>query len=215
MRKIKTRRRPEIAAAALAVADEKGLDAVSMRAVAARLGLTPMALYGYFRNKDELLDGIYGSLLAELPGPEPGEEWRERLRSLARAVRAVGHRHPAAFPLLLTRPPATADGVRAVERVYRVLLDAGVGEEEVARVERMVSTFVLGFVLSEVTERFSAGALEPARRRRLLGAAELPAHHRLGPRLDAPVDWDREFETDMADVVAMVEKTARKSRREE
>lgn len=208
MRKLKTRRRPEIVDAALAIADERGLDALSMRAVAARLELTPMALYGYVRDKEDLLDALHGRLLAEIPEPDPGRDWRGRLREVAHGIRQVGHRHPAVFPLLLTRPAATAEGVRAVELVFRALVDAGVPEPQIPRVERLVSTFVLGFVLSEVTTRFAPGTVPPAERLRLRPAAEIPVHHRLGPLLSAPVDWDAEFDTGLTDIVGMVEAIA-------
>src|SRR5690606_17206172 len=132
--------------------------------------LTPMALYGYFRGKDDLLDGMVGRILDEIPRPPSSLDWRERLRVLARGAREVAKRYPSAFPLLLTRPAVTPEALRLVDSLYGLLLEAGVPEREVARLERLLSTFVLGFVVSEVSGRFSRGSQSPARRRAGAGA---------------------------------------------
>src|SRR5580692_8431174 len=93
-------RRDQILDAALAMADEQGLDAVTMRAVAARIGVTAMALYPHVSSKDDLLDGLVDHLLAELSRPDPAQPWPDRLRALGRSAREVAHRHPAVAPLL-------------------------------------------------------------------------------------------------------------------
>lgn len=142
--------------ATLELAEEHGLDAVSMRRVASRLGVTPMALYHHVRNKDDLLDSLVERLLAELPLPDPALPWEQRLRQLANALRETAVRHPDAFQMLLGRPVATADAVNVREAVYAALRDAGVPDELVPRAERLLSTFVLGFAASEAGGRFSA-----------------------------------------------------------
>jgi AcrR family transcriptional regulator len=140
----------------LALADEQGLAAVSMRAVAARVGVTPMALYRHVGDKSQLLDGLVEQLLAELPLPEPGLPWRDRLGTLSAAVRATARRHPGVFPLLLQRPAATPGALRVRESLYGALREAGVPDAEVPQVERLVSTMVLGFAASEAGGRFTA-----------------------------------------------------------
>ncbi|MFI6480502.1 TetR/AcrR family transcriptional regulator [Nonomuraea sp. NPDC050663] len=198
MRKLKTSRRPEILDAALAIADERGLEAVSMRAVAAALGVTPMALYGYFRNKDELLDGLVERLLAEIPQAEGG--WEERLRALAWGYRQVARRHPAAFTLMFSRPSLTLDATRVVDAVYQALLDAGVPEADVPRLERLASTFVLGFALSEANGRFSPESTA----KRAARGKDLPGHRRLADHLDPEQDLDQEFAADLADLMRII-----------
>ncbi|MEV4111481.1 TetR/AcrR family transcriptional regulator [Nonomuraea sp. NPDC049695] len=199
MRKLKTSRQPEILDAALAIADERGLEALSMRAVAERVGVTPMALYGYFRNKDELLDGLVGRLLGELVPDDPGQTWQERLGAIAWAIRRLAREHPAVFPLLLLRTSVTPDGVKLVDLAYQALLDAGVPEADVPRVERLMSTFVLGFALSEVSGRFSHASKDIRRRR----GTDMPAHQRLAGHL-TPDDWDAEFADDLADLMRII-----------
>jgi AcrR family transcriptional regulator len=106
---------------ALALVDERGLAAMSMRAVAERVGLTSMALYPYVGGKDALLDGLVDLLHIEL-GSEVGDDrtdidWRHRLRALGRAVRGLAARHPGAFPLLLNRSAAGSSWLK--EKKYK------------------------------------------------------------------------------------------------
>lgn len=197
-------RRQEILDAALALTDEGGLDAVSMRAVAQRVGVTAMALYPHFSGKEALLDGLVGRVLADLPRPDPDGSWQDRLGAMAHAVRELAHRHPSVVPLLFSRPAVTPDAVRVVDAIYQALLDAGVPPDQVARLERMLSTFVLGYVVSEVGGRFSRGTLGTRERRGQLPGTELPAHHQLGSWLDAPWSWEAEFEADLADLTQLI-----------
>ena len=209
-------RRQEILDAALALADEKGLDAVSMRAVAERTGVTPMALYPHVGSKAALLDGMLGRLLADLLPPvaaAESQDWRQRLRTIAHLARGLAHRHPWAATLIFSRPSVAPDAVRVVDQIYAALIDAGVPDADVARVERLVSTFVIGYGASETGGRFSTGTLNPRGRRAQLAAAVLPAHNALATWLDTPVDWDAEFETDLDDLERLVEAIASGSAR--
>ncbi|MDI2126511.1 TetR/AcrR family transcriptional regulator [Yinghuangia seranimata] len=205
-------RREEVLDAALAIADEAGLDAVSMRAVADRLGVTPMALYRHVDGKDALLDGLVGRVLAGLLPADGGKElpWGERLRALAYACREATLRHPWSAQLLFSRPAVTLDAVRVVELVFTALLDAGVPEHEVPRLERLVSTFVIGFAVSEAAGRFGPGRIDTRSRRAGFGEGELPAHQRLAPWLDLPLDVAAEFDADLADLERLIEAAARR-----
>ncbi|GAA4586344.1 TetR/AcrR family transcriptional regulator C-terminal domain-containing protein [Planotetraspora phitsanulokensis] len=204
-------RREEILDAALAIADEHGLDAVSMRAVADRVGVTPMALYRHVSDKAALLDGVVGRLLATLlpSDAEAGHAWNERLSALAHACRAITQLHPWAAHLLFSRPAVTPDAVRAVDVIYTALIEAGVPEREVPRLERLISTFVLGFAASEASGRFAPGPLDPRSHRGRLPDGELPGHSRIAPWLDLPVDLGAEFEADLDDIRRLIETVAR------
>lgn len=208
-----TERRREILDAALAIADESGLTAVSMRAVAQRVGVTAMALYPHVSSKDDLLDGMVGRLLAELPLPDPAERWPDRLTAIAAAARSLAYRHPAAVPLLFSRPSVTPDAVAVVDALYLALIDAGIPHAQVPRLERLVSTFVLGYSISEVAGRFSAGAVNLRGLRAQLEDAALPAHRTLLPWLERPVDYDAEFTADLADLFTLIESVVAAGRR--
>lgn len=136
------------------MADEHGIEAVTMAGVAERLGVTPMALYRHVANKADLLDGVVELLLTEFPPPSSERPWQERLTALAANIRTTAHRHPTVFPLLLQRPATTDEARQTREAVYVALVDAGVPKDRTAQVERLASTAILGFVISEVAGRF-------------------------------------------------------------
>lgn len=127
-----------------------------MQSVADRLGVTPMALYRHVDNKRDLLDGVVESLLDEIPAPSDGSSWQEQLATMGNALRRLARRHPTVFPLLLKLPATTPKARERRDRVHQVLRQAGIGEHDVERVERVVSTIVLGFAVSEVSGRFAA-----------------------------------------------------------
>jgi AcrR family transcriptional regulator len=201
-------RKQEISKAALEIADEQGLAAVTMRSVARRVGLTPMALYGHIGDKEGLLDSMLGQLLSEISLPDEAGTWQERLTILANEARTLAKGHPGAIGLVFARPSVTAGAVRVVDAVYVALLDAGVPPDEVPRVERLLSTVVLGYATSEANGRFSGGTLNPRGSRGQLPEGELPGHASLSRWLETPVDWDAEFERDLADMVVLIERLA-------
>ena len=152
--------RDTVLVAALAIADADGLDSLSMRAVAERLEVTPMALYRYVGGKQELLDGLVERLLLEWPLPQSGQPWRAQLTEMAASMRATARRHPQVFPLLLQRSVATAGAKRVREAIYEALREAGVDSDSIPRIERVLSTFIIGFAASEAAGRFSVGRRE-------------------------------------------------------
>jgi AcrR family transcriptional regulator len=183
---------------ALALVDERGLAAMSMRAVAERVGLTSMALYPYVGGKDALLDGLVDLLNSEVGtawGDDPADiDWRQRLRALGRAVRALAHAHPGAFPLLLNRPAAGASTSWLTAALRGTLHDAGVTADQVPRLARMICAFFLGYTTGEVTGGLPAGTGEPA--------AE-------GGPSEGSERGAREFDADLDDLVRMVEAAVR------
>jgi len=125
-------RRAQIVDAALAVAQERGLAAMTMRSVAEHLGSSVMGLYRHVATKEELLDELVGRLLAEVDRAEPSQPWPQRLHHLAQQVFALAARYPSVVPLLMTqgrpgRPPHSValpphgrpGGPRAAHRALR------------------------------------------------------------------------------------------------
>jgi AcrR family transcriptional regulator len=200
-----TDRRQEILDAALLIADERGLAGVSMRAVAERVGVTPMALYPHVGSKAALLDGMLGRLLGDLvPALAAEEDWADRLSRYARQASEMVERHPWAVTLMFDRPAVTPDAVRFVDAIYTALLAAGVPPPLVPRIERLISTFMLGFAASVAGGRFGPATLDPRGRRGQLPEGALPGHAAVGPWLDREVDWAAEFEADLADLHRMI-----------
>jgi AcrR family transcriptional regulator len=86
--------RQDVALAAVAIADADGIDKVTFRAVAARLGVGVMSLYSYVPDKQALVYDMCEEAIAELRLPEPTGDWRTDMHRLAHEQRAVLHRHP-------------------------------------------------------------------------------------------------------------------------
>lgn len=139
---------------ALALADREGLCAVSLRAVAKELGVTPMALYRHVGDKQGLLAGMVERLIAQITVPDAGASPRDRLGHLAAALRRLARSHPATFPLLLQEPASTPAARARRDLLHGELQRAGVTPAHADRVERLLSTFLLGFAASEAGGRF-------------------------------------------------------------
>ncbi len=215
LRKPKAERRAEILDAAIALADAEGLAAVTMRAVGQRVGVTAMALYGYFPGKDSLLDAMAEQVISEVPdslSALPG--WRDRLLALAGLAREMAREHPSVIQYLFSTPAQTPRTLRALDFIYQALLDAGVPGAEIPRLERFVSTFIMGWALSEVNGRFTTSGqfavsrMSRRERRELLGPDELPAYDQLAAVRDAPTDWDAEFLADFTGILSLIEVAA-------
>ncbi len=112
--------RPQVLAAAVALADREGLAAVSMRHLAAELGVVPMALYKHVSDKNDLVAGMIDLVVAGYAAPPPGLEWREGVRRRVLAARDALLEHPWLRPAIET----------ATERTPAVLahMDAVAGE---------------------------------------------------------------------------------------
>src|SRR3954447_22718424 len=94
--------RDRILQAALELADESGIESVTMRGLAQVLGFEAMSLYNYVANKDDLLNGILDLVLAETEPPSPAGDWRTAIRSSAISVHQGLTRHPWACPLVMS-----------------------------------------------------------------------------------------------------------------
>jgi AcrR family transcriptional regulator len=113
--------------AAEAVAGE-GFDALTMRAVAARLGAVPMASYNHFQTKEQLVDALLDRVLSRFE-PEPAtDDWVEDLRRFARAHRRLLARHPWAVAPLFARPNPGMSSVRIGELALGILRRAGLSD---------------------------------------------------------------------------------------
>ncbi|WP_369139140.1 TetR family transcriptional regulator [Modestobacter versicolor] len=99
--------RDRVLAAAVALADEAGIDAVSMRGLAQHLGVVPMALYKHIANKDELLDGMVDVVLGEVGPVDPELGWQDAVRQRVLAARRAVLRHPWARPAIESRTHRT------------------------------------------------------------------------------------------------------------
>jgi len=142
----------DIVAAAVAVADAEGADAVSMRRLAREMRVGAMSLYWYVSSKEELLQLMLERVQADAEAPEPTGDWRADLRTYARNSRAALLRHSWAIDFLGHGPPSGPNDARNLERLLAALDGLGLDMAGVMYVALTVGTFVLGAALREVQE---------------------------------------------------------------
>jgi AcrR family transcriptional regulator len=145
-------------AAALAIIDRDGADALSMRRLARALDRNPMALHRHAPDKAALLDSIAETVLAELRVDSADPDWAGQLRAVARRFRALALAHPHVVPLIVTRPLATplslrpAATLRPLEDILALLTRAGFSEPDALHIYRALFGFLHGHVLDELQE---------------------------------------------------------------
>jgi AcrR family transcriptional regulator len=147
--------RSAIVSAALSVVDKFGLERVTIRAVAAEVGVPPMSLYSHFANKEELLDLMYAEVAYRLYTDIECETWQAAMTGLCNQVRRVLLEHPAWLPLLSR--PAMPLAVPLRERVLRLLTAAGLAPEEALASMTQASLMAIGLVMVELAFREAAG----------------------------------------------------------
>lgn len=131
--------------AAIAVADEQGMSALSMRAVGERLGRTAMALYTYVPNKAELLDLMYDKVLGQLPTEYPSDQgWRAALTAWVGDVRAFYLWHPWVLQVSQARPVLGPNEFTMLETLLRILRQTGLERSVLRGVVGVVTQFVRG-----------------------------------------------------------------------
>lgn len=140
--------RERIVRAAIGLADANGLDAVSLRKVAATLDVGPMRLYGYIDTKDELLDLMLDTVYAEIR--PTGDSWREVLHSVADITRRAVHQHEWLADLIGGRPQLGPHALARGEAVVAAL--GGVDVDIVMPVVTAVDAYVIGTVRREIAE---------------------------------------------------------------
>ncbi|MFD9129139.1 TetR/AcrR family transcriptional regulator [Kitasatospora sp. NPDC059571] len=161
-----------ITAAALELADRDGLDALSMRAVADRLGVRHTSLYRHVASREELLVELVDHMLGEVSLPEPGPDWRAATEAGARAYHRVLNAHRALAPLLTRGQLLGPNALRAREQGLRVLIEAGWEPALAVRIYLTVTHFVVGACVLD-----SGGAARTAEQRAAMADlfAALPA----------------------------------------
>ncbi|MFE9425015.1 TetR/AcrR family transcriptional regulator [Kitasatospora sp. NPDC006697] len=191
--------RPRVLAAAIELADRQGLGALTMRRLAAELGVEPMALYRYASGKEALLDGMVEAFYAEVTdrlGPVRAG-WRREVHRIAEVFCVVADAHPAVFPLVVTRPLALpvsrrpAPMLRLNERMLGLISSAGYDDRTTLRIYRSLVGWVLGYLLVEKRPVVdNPDEPDPLLR---LGLHRLPAaeYPRLRETVPLSADYDR------------------------
>jgi AcrR family transcriptional regulator len=148
--------REQVLHAALELADEGGLAAVTMASVGARLGVEAMSLYRHIGNKEEMLDGLVDRVFTEIEVPADAPDWREALRRRAVSVHAALRRHPWAVGLMESRAQPGPATLGHHDAMVAILLRAGFDGRGATRVYNLLDSYIYGFALQEATLPFSS-----------------------------------------------------------
>lgn len=164
--------RDRIISHALETVDEEGLDALSLRALGKRLGVSQTAFYRHVPDKAALLDGvaeaIWGEVLESFSTAIASREastveWRDVMRRYARALRGALLAHPNAVVLVLTHPISTPGGFSLVARVLAMLNDAGFEHPtDMLGLVTVVTVYTTGFAAAEASPPAGGAASSPA-----------------------------------------------------
>jgi AcrR family transcriptional regulator len=201
--------REEILDRALAMIDAEGLDAFSMRRLAAGFNVEAMALYYHFPNKQAILDGVVNQAVIEATGGAPlpeSDDWRVPMRAGILMVRGALLAHPNVAPLVTTRAGDSAAAAVWVEGPLSILHDAGLRGRDLVAAYHQLIAYVFGWHLlaSEAGGVWRGGPKATA-------AADpdvAPVARELG---DALSDWDFGFEEGLDTVIAGIAKAVRRA----
>jgi AcrR family transcriptional regulator len=154
--------RERILHAAIRLADEEGLESLSMRKLAQVLGVQAMSLYNHVANKDDLLDGIVDRVVSEIEVPSLDTDWKTAIRRRATSAHAVLLRHPWATMPLVSRVNVGPAMLRYVDATLGCLVEAGFSFEMADCAWNAIDSHIYGFTLQELNFPFEAAEYSEA-----------------------------------------------------
>jgi AcrR family transcriptional regulator len=163
---------------ALQLADDDGLDTLTIRKLAQHLGVTPMALYWHFRSKEDLLEGVAEQVWGEIDvNVDPQAPWWAQLQRLLESLVSVLRTHPAAAQLLLEHEKRNEAALRATEITLDILRSAGFDPQHASAIARSALWTGITLVMSEpgYHPELSADERAEMQRRNQIELAMLPA----------------------------------------
>lgn len=203
-----------VLAAAAELADQEGIDALTMRALARRLDVEAMSLYHHVANKDDILDGLVDLVFSEIHLPGPGADWRTAMRARAVSARAALARHPWAIGLLDSRTSPGPATLRHHDAVIGSLRRGGFSVAGAAHAFAALDSYIYGFALQERSLPFDDPAEATEVTEAILSEAsadeypyltELAREHVLQPGYD----FGAEFEIGLDLILDGLERTRR------
>jgi AcrR family transcriptional regulator len=146
--------RERVLQTAIGLADQGGLESLSMRKLGRELGVEGMALYYHFANKDEVLDGIVDLVFGEIDLPAIGADWKTAMRQRAISVRDVLSRHRWAIGLMESRSSPGQANLRHHDAVIGCLRAASFDMEMAAHAYALLDSYIYGFALTRMNFPF-------------------------------------------------------------
>ena len=146
--------RNRVLAAAVEIADERGVGAVTMREVASRLGVEAMSLYNHVANKDDILDGMVDLVIERIDLPSDVDGWRDAMQRRAVSAHQVFGRHPWVPMLIDSRESSGPSRLLYLDWVLGALMKAGFSPLGAARAFSLLDSYIYGFGI----QRFNMSA---------------------------------------------------------
>lgn len=150
--------RERVIRTAVAVADEKGSAALTMRAIAGPLGVEAMSLYHHVAGRDDILDGMVDAVFGEIDLPPRDTDWKSAMRHRAVSARTALRRHPWAIGLMDSRSRPGPATLRHHDAVIGALRAGGFSVPMAAHAVSLIDSYLYGFVLQELKLPFSGPA---------------------------------------------------------
>ncbi len=139
--------RDRVLHAAIALADEGGIESLSMRKLGQALGVEAMSLYNHVANKDDILNGIVEIVEGDIELPSPGADWKPALRRTAKSAHDIFQRHPWAAGLVLSANGARPVRWRYMNAILGCLREAGFSAEMTDHAYHALESHIAGFTL--------------------------------------------------------------------
>lgn len=140
--------------AAINLADEAGIESLTMRKLGQELGVEAMSLYNHVSNKDDILDGIVDIVVNEIDLPSNEADWKTDMRQWAISAREILLRHPWACSLIVSRPRVDSAWLRYFDSAFGCLREAGFSIEMTHHAWHVLDSHILGFTLQELNSPF-------------------------------------------------------------
>jgi len=151
-----------VLSAALRMADEGGLDSLSMRNLAQALKVEAMSLYNHVANKEKILDGLVELVVSEIARPTIGGDWRAVMRRRAMSAHSVLMRHPWATMLFVSRLNIGPNMLRYVDATIGCLREAGFSYPLADHAWTALDAYTYGFTLQKLNFPLDPGQYAPA-----------------------------------------------------
>ena len=149
--------RERVLRAAVALADESGIDSLTMRKLGDAVGVEAMSLYNHVANKDDVLDGMVDLVFSEIGLPSGGADWKTAMRQRAILAREVLSRHRWAIGLMESRTSPGPATLRHHDAVIGCLREGGFSIEMAAHAFSVLDSYIYGFALQEASLPFDTG----------------------------------------------------------
>ena len=147
--------RQRVLRAAIDLADQDGIESLSMRKLSQQLGGAPMSLYNHIANKDDLLDGMIDAVFSEIELPSSQDNWKTAMRQRAISIRTILSRHRWAIGLMNSRTSPGPATLRHYDAVIRSLRDVGFSLQLAAYAFSALDSYIYGFALQEQSLPFT------------------------------------------------------------